>query len=125
MLYVRNIPFWESHHIHNYVHDPSGRNLFGIVEIKCPYKFHAVTPEVASTHSDFFCDLFKRQISKTVRLKLTHYYQYQIQGQMGVTGRNFCNFVVYTQEGVSVERIDAIYGKVRYYQNLWISMTTV
>lgn len=32
-------------------------------------------------------------------------YYAQVQGQMGVGGRPWCDFVVYTKKGISVERV--------------------
>ena len=46
-------------------------------------------------------------------LKLTHPYYARIQGQMAVGGRNWCDFVIYTTQGISVERI---YFDCSYWQ---------
>ena len=35
----------------------------------------------------------------------THSYYAQVQGQMGVGKRPWCDFVVYTKKGISVERV--------------------
>jgi len=37
----------------------------------------------------------------------------QVQGQMGIGGRKWCDFVVYTNKGISIERIhfDASFWK--------------
>lgn len=35
--------------------DPSSVDQYGLVEIKCPYKFREQLPEDAATHSDFCC----------------------------------------------------------------------
>lgn len=40
-----------------------------------------------------------------VKLKESHVYYSQVQGQMGVGGRSWCDFVVYTKSGIHVERI--------------------
>lgn len=39
------------------------------------------------------------------KLKQSHPYFYQIQGQLAITGRKWCNFIIYTTVGISVERI--------------------
>lgn len=41
----------------------------------------------------------------TCRLKTGHAYYAQIQGQMSVTGSQWCDFVVYTRRGLYVQRI--------------------
>ena len=39
------------------------------------------------------------------RLKQNHAYYAQVQGQMGCTGVQWCDFVVYTKKGMSIKRI--------------------
>ena len=39
------------------------------------------------------------------KLSRTHIYYSQVQGQMAIGGRTWCNFVIYTEKGISVERI--------------------
>lgn len=38
-------------------------------------------------------------------LKTNHKYYYQVQGQMGITGAKWCDFVTYTFQGMIIERI--------------------
>ena len=38
-----------------YAFDPSSSNQFGLVEIKCPYKYRDLTPEDAAQQTDFCC----------------------------------------------------------------------
>lgn len=47
-------------------------------------------------------------VDGSVRLKRNHNYYYQIQGQLNVTGRQFCYFVVYINDNVElfVEKIE-------------------
>ena len=83
------------------------QNNFGLSEVKCPEtKFH-VTPLDACQDPNFFCEAVNGQC----KLKRTHSYFAQVQGHMGVTGASWCDFIVYTKKGISVERIpfDAIY----------------
>jgi hypothetical protein len=48
-----------------------------------------------------------------ISLKKTHSFYYQIQGQMALTGRHWCDFFVWTLKGHYVERIpfDASFWK--------------
>ena len=39
------------------------------------------------------------------KIKRTHKYCSQVQGLMGVIGARWCDFVVYTSKGMSIERI--------------------
>ena len=38
-------------------------------------------------------------------LKSDHRYYYQVQGQLGVTGSKWCDFVTHTFVGMAIERI--------------------
>jgi hypothetical protein len=87
------------------VHDPTNvLEPFGVVEIKCPFSFRKFTPVDAAKSVDFFCEV--NSIGGTPKLKQSHQYFCQVQGQMAITGRNWCDFVVYTEEGIFVESIN-------------------
>ena len=38
-------------------------------------------------------------------LKRNHKYYFQVQGQMGITGAKWCDFVTYTFKGMVIQRI--------------------
>ena len=38
-------------------------------------------------------------------LKSSHRYYYQVQGQLGITGSKWCDFITYTFKGIVIERI--------------------
>ena len=80
---------------------------FGVAEVKCPETKYHVTPLDACQDPNFFCEAVNGQC----KLKRTHSYFAQVQGHMGVTGASWCDFIVYTKKGISVERIlfDAAY----------------
>ena len=74
---------------------------YGLVEIKCPHtKFH-VTPLEACSDASFCCE----EVNGMPKLKQHHEYYYQVQGQMGATKAKWCDFVVYTNIGMSIERV--------------------
>ena len=74
---------------------------FGLVEVKCPYsKFH-VSPLEACADETFYAE----NVNEKPRLKRGHQYYFQIQGQLGITGASWCDFVIYTSKGMSIERI--------------------
>ena len=62
------------------------------LEVKCPYSVRDRTPEEACSASNFYCNLRK------LKLKETHQYFAQVQGQMAIGERMWCDFVVYTQK---------------------------
>lgn len=75
------------------VYDPSESPPFGLVEVKSTTKHDA--SQVAH---------LKRE-NGYVRLRQSHRYYWQVQGQLAVTGLEWCDFVTDTQENVYVERI--------------------
>lgn len=92
------------------VYDPSKiGEPYGFAEVKCPFKHRDKTPQQACSDPDFCCVLTS---SGEIRLKKRHPYYCQIQGQMAIGVRPWCDFIVYTSKGVSVER-------VHYDQEFW------
>ena len=90
----------------NFVEDPHTVDIKGTVEYKCPYSARELTPSEACTQlSNFYCELDSD--SGKLLLKQTHNYFYQIQGVMAITNRKWCDFVVWTPKGISIERIKA------------------
>jgi len=51
----------------------------------------------------FYCCLVEGKVT----LKRNHAYFFQVQGQLAISGRKWCDFVVWTCKGISVERIFA------------------
>lgn len=99
---------------------------FGLAEVKCPHtKFH-VTPLDACSDPGFFMEKIN---ANQCRLKRDHAYYAQVQGQMGITGAKWCDFIVYTSKGLYVERIafDAAFWQdlrnklVQYYFEHFLS----
>ncbi len=88
-----------------YVHEMDAVEQFGLAEIKCPYKYRDLSPEDAAKNSDFCCTLGTLAGRKTLHLKRSHQYYSQVQGQLAITQRRWCDFVIYTNQGISVERI--------------------
>eukprot|EP00106_Octopus_bimaculoides_P017496 XP_014784938.1 PREDICTED: uncharacterized protein LOC106879765 [Octopus bimaculoides] len=86
----------------------------GLLEIKCPSsdKWKRLSPHECVKDSSFFCSVKDNEVV----LKRHHSYFYQVQGQMALTGRKWCDFVVWTlKHPMSVERI--------YFDgNLWLTI---
>ena len=86
------------------VHDPSNvQQPFGFLKVKCPYSFSNKSVQEACSSSSFFCEM--DDSTGQIKLKESHQYYAQVQGQMGVGGRPWCDFVVYTKKDISVQRI--------------------
>ncbi|XP_070575137.1 uncharacterized protein [Ptychodera flava] len=73
---------------------------YGLVECKCPYKIRHTEP--SNVNLDYIT--FEPQ-SNTYKLKRNHSYYAQVQGQMAITQRPWCDFLVYTAHGYILERI--------------------
>lgn len=87
------------------VFDPTSTNRFGLLEIKCPYKWRNCSMEVACEDPKFYCHL----VDGLPHLKSdgNELYYVQVQGQLALTGLEWCDFVVYFSgsRSLNVERI--------------------
>lgn len=78
-----------------------------LAEVKCPATKFQVTPLEACQDPNCFCEA----VNGHCKLKRNHGYYMQVQGHMGASGALWCDFIVYTKKGISMERIpfDAAY----------------
>ncbi|XP_064462314.1 uncharacterized protein LOC135372775 [Ornithodoros turicata] len=67
----------------------------GLLQVKCPFSKVGVTPLEACKDKNFCC----RLINGEVQLRRDHAYYYQVQGQLAVTGFEWCDFVAWTNAG--------------------------
>ena len=83
------------------VYDPSNpQQPFGFVEVKCPYSQRDHTPAEARSSPGFCCNLNTHvDGSQTLQLKENHAYFAQVQGQMAVGDRPWCDFVISQERG--------------------------
>ena len=72
-----------------------------VLECKCPYTQRNGTIEEACKSKDFCLE----NINGKYALKTTHVYWHQIQGQIYLTKRKYCYFVVWTVSDVVVIKI--------------------
>ena len=80
------------------VYDPSSINdPYGLLEIKCPASAESTSFEDLCSKPHFFL----KNVDGKFQLKRSHDYYYQVQGQLHVTCRTWCDFVVWTPLGVS------------------------
>ena len=75
---------------------------YGFLEVKCPYSHREKTPVEACATSGF---CYVVDSTGQLRLRDNHKYYAQVQGQMAIGERPWCDFVVFTMKGLSVERI--------------------
>ena len=82
---------------------PLANGKFGVVEVKCPYKHRNNSIEVACK-DPAFC-LFRNTENGQISLNRRHDYYFQVTGQIALTGAEFCDFVVWTDVDIHIERI--------------------
>ena len=77
----------------------------GLVEYKCPHKAvqQQLTPVQAATAFKDFCSTLN---GDALQLKTSHNYYDQILGCLTITRRSWCDIVIWTPTGISVERIN-------------------
>ena len=71
----------------------------GLLEIKCPKSCENEDPKTAN-----LAYLTKAE-SAVQQLKRSHMYYTQVQMQMGVVGRQWCDFFVFSRGGYFLERV--------------------
>ena len=73
----------------------------GIVEVKCPYKYKDVNPRQINDNKCFL------QLGKdgNLSLSMTHDYYYQVQGQLAICNKPYCDFICWTTKGIFIEQI--------------------
>ena len=79
-----------------------GEKTIKLVEVKCPYKARHSTVREMCSDGSFYCTLDSNLQPK---LKHTHEYYYQVQGQMAVIKVHLCDFVVWTPNEFTIETI--------------------
>lgn len=88
----------------------------GIVEVKCPAAGAQRSPdEVIDLKLGVVGSMFSKAADNTVTIKKMHNYHLQVQGQLHITRRSYCLFVIWTPKGIRVETIlkdDELWEKV-------------
>jgi hypothetical protein len=76
----------------------------GLLEVKCPISIAGLHPQSANLP-------FLQDVDGCRSLKISHKYYTQVQMQMAITKRYWCDFVVYSTRGLYLERIhyDAVF----------------
>ncbi|XP_076095702.1 uncharacterized protein LOC143066777 [Mytilus galloprovincialis] len=81
----------------------------GLLEIKCSFMHQNENPLDACLDSHYH--VYKDE-NNCLRLKESSSWHTQIQGQMGICKRQWCDFVFFTKKGIAVDRI--IFDKNQY-----------
>lgn len=75
----------------------------GIIEVKCPITCRDLSPSEAEGHKKLN---FLQKSGENVTLKQKHNYHYQIQGQLRICDKTYCDFIVWSPLGIYIERIN-------------------
>lgn len=92
--------------------DPSESSPYGIIEIKCSEEYKDNDPRDICFISKTSCI---ELVDGQVRLNKNHSYYDQIQMQLALTTQSWCDFVLYTNKGIVIDR-------VRYDEQYWLSL---
>lgn len=76
----------------------------GIIEVKCPISIRTLGIKFAVKNKKSFY-LKYNENTQQIYLNKNHEYYYQIQGQLHISNRDFCDFVVWTPKEIHIERI--------------------
>ena len=101
------------------VYDPTANDPHGVLEIKCPASAKETSLEELSKSSSFFL----HKTGNEYHLKKNNIYYYQVQGQMHVTQRTWCDFVVWTPRDseMVIERIEY---KPEFWGEMYLKLQT-
>ncbi|XP_076732995.1 uncharacterized protein LOC106676253 isoform X2 [Maylandia zebra] len=92
-LVIHPIAPWLAASPDGVVFDPNEYPQFGFVEFKCP-----------NVQNFIDCKYVQMECG-TPKLKKSHAYYWQVQGQLLISGMQWCDFVVWAQEDYLVQRI--------------------
>ena len=76
----------------------------GIVEIKCPFNAVKLTAEEAVKTVKCLKGIFKQR-KGTYELNKNHHFYYQVQGQLHITTKSYCIFVMWTPKSMIHVRV--------------------
>lgn len=67
----------------------------GVIEIKCPFSVKNLSVNEAANSVAYFC--LEKDVQGKIRLKRDHAYYYQVQMQLFVTDKQYCDFILWTE----------------------------
>lgn len=73
-----------------------------IIEIKCPYNLKNLDP-IEGIENGIL--KYATVDEGNLNLNRNHNYYYQVQGQLNITGREHCYFVIWSQKGIIFEKV--------------------
>lgn len=81
--------------------------FWSLIEVKCPSSIKDLHPKEATKQKKIkFATLDE---DGNLRLKEYHEFYYQIQRALHITNRNYCVFVIWSKEGILVEKVKILF----------------
>ena len=79
----------------------------GLLEVKCPFRYcNSDLPDAETGDSEDLAKFYMEvDFAGGLSLKRNHQYYYQVQAQMNICDRPYCDFVVWSSKGMIVQRI--------------------
>lgn len=87
----------------------------GLVEIKCPFSIRFENPSECIKTGKL------KYFNKNGGLKKSHNYNYQIQGQLNILKRQWCDVAIWTHVGIHIKRI---WVDVEFWNEIVEKLTT-
>ena len=100
------------------VYEQRAEDPDGLLEFKCPYlETFCVAEELINTRKQFYL----KKEGDSVVINKKHQYYAQVQGQMGITGRKWTDFVVYIDVN---SQTDIVVHRVSFDKDYWQSLNS-
>ena len=96
--------------------DPSEQQPHGLVEIKCPARAEKLSLFDLCTKKEYKSTFCLQYTNEKYQLKKQNNYYYQIQGQLHITRRSWCDFIVWTP---SATIDDLVVERIYYDDSFW------
>jgi len=93
-----------------------GDTRLGVCEIKCPFGKKDMSIAEAAADKGFCLE----SVDGHLQLRTDHMYYYQVQAQIFLSERAYCDFVVWTENDIHIERIT---GDVDFWNDAVMSAT--
>lgn len=85
----------------------------GVIEIKCPFSVKDLSVNEAASSIAHFC--LEKDAQGKIRLKRDHAYYYQVQMQLFVTDKPYCDFILWTEKESTSPFVERVTPDVTFF----------
>ena len=82
--------------------DVNEKNIYGIIEVKCSEEYKDYDPRTVSFISKTSCI---ELVDNKLCLRKDHSYYDQVQMQLALTTKSWCDFIFFTLKGMVIDRV--------------------